>query len=125
MADYPVRSDLRNTATAATGQTYGKATEQLNAQRAVPMAPSPMTAPTGAPQQAGPIPGSLTPLFSPTQRPLEPITAGANFGAGPTALQAGIPIRSETQSAIDEVRAIAQMHPSSELMNLLDKYGDQ
>jgi len=122
VADYPVRSDLRNTATAAPKQTYGKATEQLNAQRAVPMAQSPMTAGNTAPP---PVPGTLTPLFSPTQRPLEPITAGANFGAGPTALQAGIPIRSETQSAIDEVRAIAQMHPSSELMNLLDKYGDQ
>jgi len=40
---------------AATGQTYGKATEQMNAQRAVPMG----TPPTETPQIQRPVPGTL------------------------------------------------------------------
>jgi len=39
-----------------------------------------------APQQA-----QVTPLFAPTQRPDEPITAGAPFGAGPGPAQSNMP----------------------------------
>jgi hypothetical protein len=107
---------------AATGQTYGKATEQMNAQRAVPMG----TPPTEAPQMQRPVPGTLGALTRPTERPMEPITAGANFGAGPNAIAAGIPIpQSPTARAVDEIRAIAQLYGSDDLLDLLDAYGNQ
>ena len=107
---------------AATGQTYGKATEQINAQRAVPMG----TPPTEAPQIQRPVPGTLGALTRPTERPMEPITAGANFGAGPNAIAAGIPIpQSPDARAIDEIRAIAQLYGSDDLLDLLDAYGNQ
>ena len=72
---------------AATGQTYGEAGKQIAAQRAVPMGAPPTQAPPQAPR---PMPGSLGDLTRPTERPNEPITAGADFGAGPSSLQAGI-----------------------------------
>jgi hypothetical protein len=107
---------------AATGQTYGKATEQMNAQRAVPMG----TPPTEAPQIQRPVPGTLGALTRPTERPMEPITAGANFGAGPNAIAAGIPIpQSPDSRAVDEIRAIAQLYGSDDLLDLLDAYGNQ
>jgi hypothetical protein len=85
---------------AATGQTYGKATEQMNAQRAVPMG----TPPT---EVQRPVPGTLGSLTRPTERPMEPITAGANFGAGPSAVGAGIP-QATGDSALEELRMIYQ-----------------
>ena len=107
---------------AATGQTYGEAGKQIAAQRAVPMG----TPPTEAPQIQRPVPGTLGALTRPTERPMEPITAGANFGAGPNAIAAGIPIpQSPDARAIDEIRAIAQLYGSDDLLDLLDAYGNQ
>jgi hypothetical protein len=107
---------------AATGQTYGEAGKQIAAQRAVPMG----APPTEAPQIQRPVPGTLGALTRPTERPMEPITAGANFGAGPSAIAAGIPIpQSPDARAIDEIRAIAQLYGSDDLLDLLDAYGNQ
>ena len=107
---------------AATGQTYGKAGKQIAAQRAVPMG----APPTEAPQIQRPVPGTLGALTRPTERPMEPITAGANFGAGPSAIAAGIPIpQSPDSRAVDEIRAIAQLYGSDDLLDLLDAYGNQ
>jgi hypothetical protein len=107
---------------AATGQTYGEAGKQIAAQRAVPMG----TPPTEAPQIQRPVPGTLGALTRPSERPMEPITAGANFGAGPSAIAAGIPIpQSPDSRAVDEIRAIAQLYGSDDLLDLLDAYGNQ
>jgi hypothetical protein len=107
---------------AATGQTYGEAGKQIAAQRAVPMG----APPTEAPQIQRPVPGTLGALTRPSERPMEPITAGANFGAGPSAIAAGIPIpQSPDARAIDEIRAIAQLYGSDDLLDLLDAYGNQ
>ena len=107
---------------AATGQTYGEAGKQIAAQRAVPMG----APPTEAPQVQRPVPGTLGALTRPSERPTEPITAGANFGAGPSAIAAGIPIpQSPDARAIDEIRAIAQLYGSDDLLDLLDAYGNQ
>lgn len=60
---------------AAKGQTYGKRVEQERSQEAVPLhrePPVPRVAPGGF--------GALT---RPTERPGEPITAGASVGPGP------------------------------------------
>ena len=99
---------------AATGQTYGKATEQRNAQRAVPMG----TPPT---EVQRPVPGTLGSLTRPTERPMEPITAGANFGAGPSAVGAGIP-QPSGDNALEELRMIYQMFPNDDLADLIDSY---
>lgn len=110
---YPNRSDLNGgrpvPAKVATGQTYGKAQSQLNAQRLVPMAAPPTvvpppTSPAATPGSPPPTnqqavaqpmtaqgiggvlqqaPRSSQPLDRPSERPWEPVTAGAASGAGP------------------------------------------
>lgn len=115
------RFDLQNPAAkvakaAAKGQTYGKATEQLESQSAVPMGASPSD--VGAARAARP-----TSMFAATERPDEPLTAGANFGLGPNMSQAGIPMVSETQLAMQEIRQIAMMFPNEDLEDLLLRYG--
>jgi hypothetical protein len=91
----------------APGQGYGQRAQQQAAQQAVPLAPpaqaggpspsgggatiTPMRQPTGPMPQAAPPsptpgtpgPGELTPLFAPTERPGEPVTAGIDQGPGP------------------------------------------
>lgn len=102
---------------AATGQTYGEAGKQIAAQRTIPIS----GAPTDVTQTATPrpIPGTLGSLTRPTERPTEPITAGANFGAGPTAVGAGIPMPTGDQ-ALAELRAIYAMYPNDDLADLID-----
>lgn len=102
---------------AATGQTYGKATEQMNAQRAVPMG----KAPTDIQQPTRPVPGTLGSLTRPTERPAEPITAGAPFGAGVGPVGAGIP-QPAGDNALEELRMIYQMFPNDDLADLIDSY---
>jgi hypothetical protein len=99
---------------AATGQTYGKATEQRNAQRAVPMGAPPT-------EVQRPVPGTLGSLTRPTERPMEPITAGAPFGAGMGPVAAGIP-QPTGDNALEELRMIFQMFPNDDLADLIDSY---
>jgi hypothetical protein len=102
---------------AATGQTYGEAGKQITAQRAVPMG----SAPTDVAQTATPrpVPGTLGSLTRPTERPSEPITAGAPFGAGPSPMAAGIPMPTGDQ-ALEELKAIYAMYPNDDLADLID-----
>lgn len=118
---YANRTDLNNAANriarqAAPGQTYGKATQQMEAQRAVPMG----SAPTDAPIQR-PTPGTLGSLTRRSERPSEPITSGAPFGAGVGPMAAGIPVPSG-DNALEELRAIYQMFPNDDLADLIDSY---
>ncbi len=94
---------------AATGQ--GK---QIAAQRAVPMG----TPPT---EVQRPVPGTLGALTRPTERPMEPITAGAPFGMGPGPVGAGIP-QPSGDNALEELRMIYQMFPNDDLADLIDSY---
>jgi hypothetical protein len=81
---YGNRTDLNLPKTTVPNQEYGKATQQMNAQSAVPMASSPQSSglPDAAKAQPAVTPGSL-PFLHPTDRPNEPITAGINQGPGP------------------------------------------
>jgi len=92
---YGNRTDLNMPISTVPNQEYGKATQQREAQQAVPMASSPVAS---APQQSGPqqaaqmpigrplpAPGSM-PYISPTNRPDEPVTAGLPFGPGPNSI---------------------------------------
>ena len=85
----PNRTDLALPKVAVPGQEYGKQAAQVQAQKIVPMAPTP-TAPVpspttpsapAAPQVPPPTPGSL-PWLHPTNRPNEPITHGLDVGPG-------------------------------------------
>lgn len=108
---------------AARGQTYGKRKEQMDAQRAVPMAPSPTGTPQPVRRPTPNAPGSLT---APTARPNEPITAGAPFGPGPGPEAMGLPmIRPSEDVAVSELRRIMMSYPSDELADLLDAYESQ
>jgi hypothetical protein len=107
---------------AATGQTYGEAGKQMAAQRAVPMGGAPTdVAQTATPR---PVPGTLGALTRPTERPTEPVTAGAPFGAGPGPSMAGIPTNvsptpGNKQDLVERVRAIYSMYPNPNLMSLM------
>jgi|APCry1669188910_1035180.scaffolds.fasta_scaffold00138_37 hypothetical protein len=80
---YSNRTDLNVPKTTVPNQEYGKATEQMSAQSAIPMAQSPVAQGAAPAQQtAGPMPGSL-PFLHPTERPTEPIQAGITSGPGP------------------------------------------
>lgn len=99
---YPNRSDLTRPApiTAAPGQPYGQAGQQIAAQRVQPMGSQPIAGapspPAGAPDIAslmqqhaantGITPGQH--MQAPTARPNEPVTHGLPMGpgAGPEAL---------------------------------------
>lgn len=116
---YPNRSDLRNPGgkvakQAATGQTYGEAGRQLAAQSAVPMA----APPTEAQRMR---PGQLGDLLRPTERPSEPVTAGASFGPGPTPRMEFMPARN-ADPVLDELRALYEMFPSEDLADMIDSY---
>lgn len=120
---YANRTDLQSPAakvakTAATGQTYGKATEQMRAQQAVPMGRSPVEA-----QQQRPVPGTLGTLTRPSERPAEPITAGAPFGAGPSTVSPSsmvAPTPGSRQDLAERVRAIYANYPNPNLLSLLN-----
>jgi hypothetical protein len=120
MADYSNRTDLQNpaakmAATAAKGQAYGEAGKQIAAQQAVPMGASP--APS-MPQ--GIAPGSMGGLTRPTERPAEPITAGADFGAGMNMAQAGITTTLPGfNDTLEELKVLFRQFPNDDLAGLL------
>jgi len=68
------------------GGDYGEGQEMMDLQTAAPMAKTEASAArprARAGRQAAPEAAMPTPLFAPTERPDEPITAGAPFGPGP------------------------------------------
>lgn len=88
-AQYGNRTDLQQGArlapTAAPGQTYGQAAQQLDAQRVVPMAagptlPTPQQQPS---QQPLTSPVNVVPLDAPSNAPGEHVLAGVPVGPGP------------------------------------------
>ena len=111
--EYSNRSDLRNPATrrvAFTGQTYGESAAQQRAQD------------VAAQRMANRVRPGARPLGRPTDRPNEPITAGANFGAGPDAMQAGIrPRMIESNDVEEQLDALYRAYPNEGLLLLLER----
>lgn len=67
-------------------QQYGEGQEMMDIQQSAPMskAPEQPRSMRARPQPAVPTSANgVTPLFAPTQRPTEPVTAGSPFGPGP------------------------------------------
>ena len=120
MAEYSNRTDLQNpaakmAATAAKGQAYGEAGAQIASQQAVPMGapPTDMVSP-------GIAPGSMGGLSRPSERPAEPITAGADFGPGPTMAQAGIATTLPGfNDTLEELKVLFRQFPNDDLAGLL------
>ncbi len=116
--EYPNRSDLRGGKVpkmAAPGQAYGEAGKQMASQKAVPMAAPPTE---NIPQVQ---PGQMGSLLRPTERPSEPLTAGASFGPGPTPrTQYAVP--RDNDDVLNELRGLYQAFPSEELADMLDSY---
>lgn len=122
---------------AAPGQQYGKATAQIEAQRAVPVArpatdvvaPAPAVGPDASAPASGPaappmpLPGQVIPLDAPSQRPGEPITAGLAMGAGagPEALG---PLGGGGEDVGMQLRAIYAQFPNEDLRSLLELLDD-
>ena len=109
---------------AARGQTYGKRKEQIEAQRAVPMGRAQSEVQARQAARQAPRPAAPGSFLAPTTRPSEPITAGAPFGAGPGPMAAGIPMMSQQDTTLAELRQIAMMTADDDLFDLLDAYGD-
>lgn len=110
----------------APGQQYGMATAQRAAQQAVPMAPAPTSVPPASgpsapPPALGPLPGALTPLHAPSERPDEHVMSGVSVGpgAGPEALNGlGSPTQ-QYQTARDHVSALASTQPDNSALQYL------
>ena len=115
---YSNRSDLRaQKVQVATGQEYGKATEQRRAQQAVPMAGTPPPpSPAGGAQipYAGPMAGEQGPLLRPTERPDEPVTAGVPFGPGPAGPAAA------PDPLLAQLQAAYGLFPTQDLADLIE-----
>ena len=123
MADYSNRSDLRNPATSTarfTGQTYGEATQQAQSQQMVRPGVSPTT--VDAQQMAArPRPGQQ-PLNRPTERPNEPLTAGAPFGPGPGPMEMQVrPRMLPGGDVVDRLVALYNMYPNDQLRVLIQR----
>ena len=119
---YPNRSDLRNPAQkiarqAAPGQQYGQAAQQMAAQRAVPMGPSPSAAPAPQETQAPrPVPGQLGALDRPTERPNDPLVP----------MYQDTPMMFKpTDPVVEELSLLYSQYPNDDLAALLSalKFG--
>lgn len=116
---YSNRTDLQNPAQkiarqAAKGQTYGEATQQMAAQRAVPMGQSPAT-PAAAPRPR-PTPGNLGALDRMTERPDEPLAP----------MYQNTPLMFSTSDpVIEEISMLYAQYPNDDLAALLSalRYG--
>lgn len=131
---YGNRSDLRQPITTTSAAQYGDRQQAIERQQAVPLPrnagealagqggqPAP-TPPPGTPGPSpGGAPGGIPPglgLHDPTARPNEPVTAGLSTGPGdgPSPL-----IHRDPDT--DALRTIYAMHPSNDLLTLIQKFG--
>jgi hypothetical protein len=109
--------------------SYGEATAYEEQQKGAPLAEAQSTATPRmrVPQAQAPAEALAppVPLFAPTQRPDEPVTAGAPVGAGPNTLSGG-PLAPRAYAVSDQLRGYASDDPSGSiawLANLLQGQG--
>ena len=104
-----------------TGMPYGENAEFNTMQSMAPMSASPSArSPRASARSAGAGGGmSATPLFAPTQRPDEPVTAGAPFGPGdgPSGMGAGTGPAQGTLA--NTVRKMVAADPTGDSLRLL------
>lgn len=125
---YGQRTDLNNPAEKLAKRTarspqYGAAAEQMRAQEAVPMGSAPADVSAARTARQAPTPQPPGSFIRPSERPTEPITAGADFGAGPNSIQSGVPMAVRTEDPVlDRLRQIYRAYPNEDLADLLDSY---
>jgi len=126
--NYSNRTDLQNPATSTarfTGQTYGQATQQARSQQMVRPGVTPVTQDAqqmAAAQEQRPRPGAQ-PFLRPSERPDEPITAGADFGPGPGSLEAGVAPRIiQEDDVLMRLREVYRLYPNEGLRVLISRY---
>ena len=121
-----IRTDLQNkaniigsTMTPKVGPSnqYGEVKKLMDGLRQVPSGPA-----AGDRAVAAQQPRERVDLLAMTNRPNEPITAGAPFGEGMSPVQAGIRVPNPLNDAVMELRNIARFDPASGLVDLIDKY---
>jgi hypothetical protein len=121
-----IRTDLQNkanvigsTMTPKVGPSnqYGEVKKLMDGLKQVPSGPAASDRAVAAQQ-----PREKINLLAMTNRPNEPITAGAPFGPGMGPVQAGIPVPNPLNDAVMELRNIARFDTSSGLGDLIDKY---
>ena len=118
--NYSNRTDLQNPAQkiakqAATGQAYGEAKQQMDAQNAVPMGASPVAS-APPPQVQRPTPGGLGDLTRPTERPGDLMTP--MYQNTPMMFNSSDPVMAELST-------LYAQYPNDDLASLLSalKYG--
>ena len=117
MPKYPQRTDLA--IATPKSKTYGDAADSRRRQQAVPMGVAAVPQMAAATPSAGPRP-QLIPLDAPSQRPDEPITAGADFGPGPNSVDVGLPPPVGGKDDLSlRLRAIASQFPTAALLGLI------
>ena len=121
-----IRTDLQNkanvigsTMTPKVGPSnqYGEVKKLMDGLQQVPSGPA-----AGDRAMAAQQPREKINLLAMTNRPNEPITAGAPFGPGMGPVQAGIPVPNPLNDAVMELRNIESFETSSGLGDLIDKY---
>jgi hypothetical protein len=96
---------------------YGEVKKLMDGLQQVPSGPA-----AGDRTVAAQQPREKIDLLAMTNRPNEPITAGAPFGPGMGPVQAGIRVPNPLNDAVMELRNIARFDLTSGLGDLLDKY---
>ena len=121
-----IRTDLQNkaniigsTMTPKVGPSnqYGEVKKLMDGLRQVPSGPA-----AGDRAVAAQQPRERVNLLAMSNRPNEPITAGAPFGEGMSPVHAGIRVPNPLNDAVMELRNIARFDPASGLGDLIDKY---
>lgn len=127
---YANRTDLNSAKplapAASPGQQYGQATQQLDAQKGVPIAPPPAPgAPVPMPQAPptpAPMPGAAGAFSRPTERPDEHVMSGAPMGPGPGPQVLRPPAPPDGSSPISAMLSqLAQQSGNSEIAQLAQK----
>lgn len=115
---YANRSDLTQGAHAAPGQQYGKAKEQIDAQKVVPLpAGGAGTAAGGVPTSPPAVPPGSLDFTRASERPNEPVTSGLPMGAGP-----GPEVLGGTAPDIvgAQLRELYRMDPNNDILRLIE-----
>lgn len=97
------------------GMPYGENQEFATLQSSAPMSASPSAASPRARQRQATQAPSVTPLFAPTQRPDEPVTAGAPFGPG----ENGVPEPARIPYLSSILQRMAVNDPSNDSAEML------
>lgn len=100
-----------------TGMPYGENADFMDVQSSAPLAAARTQVPN---TRTGQVPtgqgAAATPLFAPTQRPDEPVTAGAPFGPG----DGPSPLGGQTASLADTLKPLLQYDTNGDIATLYE-----